>query len=160
MKRKTIYILSGAAILAAFIFVVTRNWKGITAWLIPKFEGFSSSPYWDVSHYTWGYGTRAPGSTGTITRDQAMREMNEYLKNDYDYLSTLITVPLNANKWAALLSFSYNLGRGNAANLVPYINSNDADGLRDHWLKYVYAGGLVSSNLQARRKKELEVWFS
>ena len=48
-------------------------------------EGFYSTPYWDIRHYSWGYGTRAPQSwnwwnTPRITKAQASEELMEYCK--------------------------------------------------------------------------------
>ena len=47
------------------------------AYFIPLVEGFRSTPYWDVKRYSWGYGTAAPGPTGTITREKAFAEKQE-----------------------------------------------------------------------------------
>jgi GH24 family phage-related lysozyme (muramidase) len=127
---------------------------------IPSVEGFRSHPYWDVSRYSWGYGTKAPGATGTITRDQAFADMVSYLLSDYDLLKPKIHRQLSVAQWAALLSFSYNLGNDDALKLVPYINAGDDAALYNEWMKYVHAGGVVNSELVERRKKELVLWFS
>lgn len=127
---------------------------------IPSVEGFRSTPYWDVSRYSWGYGTVAPGPTGSITREQAFADMVAYLMSDYAALSARITRPLAANQWAALLSFSYNLGIGNAYNLIPLINSGDTMALGVKWNKYVYAGGVINQYLVERRGKEWDLWNS
>lgn len=130
------------------------------AQFIPSVEGFRSTPYWDVSRYSWGYGTAAPGATGTISREQAFSDMIAHLMSDYATLSSRITRSLNVNQWAALLSFSYNLGIGNALNLVSLINSGDIDALGDKWSRYVYAGGVVNSDLVDRRGKEWGLYIS
>lgn len=127
---------------------------------IPSVEGFRSTPYWDVTRYSWGYGTAAPGSTGTITREQAFADMLTHLLADYVKLSARITRVLTVNQWAALLSFSYNLGEGNAYNLVPLINAGDNTALKIKWAKYVYAGGVVNPDLVERRGKEWDLWIS
>jgi len=132
------------------------------AQFIPSVEGFRSTPYWDETRYSWGYGTAAPGPNGTISREQAFADMVAYLLHDYSLLSAKITRHLNVNQWAALLSFAYNLGAGSggAADLVPYINQEDDTGLSEHWMHYVHAGGVVDQNLVDRRQKELNLWFS
>lgn len=127
---------------------------------IPSVEGFRSSPYWDVTRYSWGYGTAAPGGTGTITREQAFADMLTYLLADYVKLSGRISRILTVNQWVALLSFSYNLGVGDAYNLVPLINSGDDNALAVKWNKYIYAGGVVNNDLVERRKKEINLWNS
>lgn len=134
-------------------------WYTITDWLIPEFEGFSSTPYWDNKQYTWGYGTRAPGPGGSITKQQALTDMRNYLQTDYSYLSTLVTRKLSANQWAALLSFSYNLGTGNAKNLLQNINSGDTDALESEWKQYINSNGSPNSDLIARRDAEWRVWI-
>lgn len=127
---------------------------------IPSVEGFSAHPYWDVSRYSWGYGTAAPGASGTITREKAFADMTAHLLSDYRYLKPLITRNLSVKQWAALLSFSYNEGPGNADNLVADINSGDDTALQAHWKKYIYAGGVASSDLIDRRGKEWALWIS
>lgn len=126
--------------------------------LIESLELFSAEPYWDVSRWSWGYGTRAPGSTGTITREQAAQELREHMQPDYTYLSGLITRPLQPHQWAALLSFSYNEGSGNADNLVDNINSGNDVALEQQWKKYIYAGGIINQGLIKRRDKEWDYW--
>lgn len=127
---------------------------------IPSVEGFLSHPKWDVNRWTWGYGTEAPGSTGTITRDQAFADMVAYLLSDYRYLRPKIKRPLNANQWSALLSFSYNLGSDDAVRLIPYIETYDDDELGRHWRLYVYADGKVDAGLVDRRQREWELFNS
>jgi len=128
--------------------------------LIPQFEGFRANPYWDVSRYSWGYGTRAPGPTGTITREQALNDLAAFVQNDYEYLKPLIAVPLTPVQWAALLSFSYNLGSGNADNLVRNINNSNIEALQEQWNDYVYSDGSVNPDLVVRRAREFEIFYT
>jgi lysozyme len=132
------------------------------ATFIPSVEGFRSHPYWDVSRYSWGYGTAAPGSTGTITREQAFADMLTYLLTDYARLAPRISRNLSVNQWAALLSFSYNLGwaHGGALDLVPLINAGNDTALATEWKRYNHAGGVVNADLTARRAKEVNLWNS
>ena len=127
---------------------------------ISSVEGFWPTPYWDVTRYSWGYGTAAPGSTGTITREQAFADMLTYLMADYVKLSGRVTRTLTINQWVALLSFSYNLGVGNAYNLVPVINTGDDTALATKWSEYVYADGVINDKLVERRRKEINLWNS
>lgn len=127
---------------------------------IPSVEGFSARPYWDVSRWSWGYGTAAPGSSGTITREKAFADMLSYLFADYDRLVKRITRRLTVNQWVALLSFSYNLGIGNAYELVPLINAGDDAALLTTWSHYNHSGGAVNPVLTQRRTKEIYLWNS
>lgn len=161
----------------AALFLLTRKGKAtgtttaitnVLSDFIPEVEGFSATPYWDVKQWTWGYGTKVPGSGtnssinpgGTVTREQAFIYMMDHIQKDYNYLFPLITRSLNANQWAAYLSFSYNLGPGNADNLAANINSNNDAALFIQWAKYIYAGGVVVPALVERRAKEIELWQS
>jgi GH24 family phage-related lysozyme (muramidase) len=135
-----------------------------------RFEGFSSKPYWDYKQWSWGYGTKVPGSVndpninpgGTITRAQALLDSFEHINQDRSYLESALTVPLKPNQLAALLSFSYNLGPGNADNLIPLINAspNGSPELQQKWNQYVYAGGVIKPNLVSRRKYEYNLFTS
>lgn len=163
MKLKEVHIAIGAGVLllllGGFMTFKTRLINKLAAF-IPSVEGFSATPYWDVSRYSWGYGTAAPGASGTITREQAFADMLSHLLTDYSTLSNKITRVLSVGQWVALLSFSYNLGIGNALQLVPVINTGDDQALRVKWLKYVYAGGEVNQTLVKRREKEIDLWSS
>ncbi len=127
---------------------------------IPSVESFSATPYWDVSRYSWGYGTAAPGPNGTITRAKAFQAMMGYLLSDYALLSKKVTRNLSVSQWAALLSFSYNLGTDDAIDLLPLINAGNDTQLKNEWNRYVYAGGAINSNLVSRRAKEWALWIS
>lgn len=159
-------LLIGAGVLGLLI-AMAATWKTILKTFLPPLEGFSAAPYWDYKQWSWGYGTKVPGSgtdpnvkpAGTVTRAQAWIYAMEHLQNDFNYLSKLITVPLSANRWAALLSFSYNLGPGNADNLISNINKQDNSALQSQWMSYVYAGGVVMPALIDRRAKEWSLWM-
>jgi GH24 family phage-related lysozyme (muramidase) len=161
LRLKTEYILIGGGLL--LLMVPLTNFKtrllNKLASFIPSVEGFIPHPKWDVNRYSWGYGTAAPGSTGTISRDQAFADMVSYLMSDYEKLKGRINRTLTVGQWAALLSFAYNLGVGRAYDMVPYINANDDNALADQWREYVHAGGVVNQNLVERRDKELVLWF-
>lgn len=133
---------------------------------LKTWEGFSATPYWDKKQWSWGYGTRVPGSVndpnvkpaGTITREQAFQQMQAHFIDDLAYLAPLLTINLTPNQWTAYLSFSYNLGPGNADNLLPNINGQNRDALGVQWNKYIYAGGVIDPDLVARRKAEWQLW--
>lgn len=153
-------ILGGIAAYLLFVSTFKKRLFDKLASFIPTVEGFEAHPYWDVTRYSWGYGTAAPGSTGTITREQGFTEMVAHLDGDYNKLSGKLTRSLSINQWVALLSFSYNLGVGNAYKIVPLINAGNDTVLGDKWNDYVYAGGVVNSNLVDRRQKEWVLWNS
>jgi GH24 family phage-related lysozyme (muramidase) len=165
MKNMVKYTLAGVVAL-----LLIANAKKMTTWYnllrdyFTEWEGFSSKPYWDYKQWSWGYGTRVPGSAddpkinpgGTISRLQGFADSFSHADNDYHYLKKLITVPLTGKQWAALLSFSYNLGRYSADNLVANINAQNWPALRDQWLLYNKAGGKFNQHLADRRLFEVE----
>lgn len=154
----SIYYILGA--IALYLLTSVKRWQNILKPFFEKWENFRANPYWDVNRYSWGYGTQAPGPTGTITPGEAWEDALNHLEGDYQYLSRLILRNLTANQWAALLSFSYNLGPGNADNLIYNINVGDDAALKEQWLQYVYAGGVYNANLAARRQAEWQLWSS
>jgi len=159
VKKKTAILLIVAAVV---IMAAVVTYKTILKTFLPVWEGFSSTPYWDYKQWSWGYGTKVPGSVndrninpgGTVTRDQAYNYAIAHIQKDYLYLSGLIKIPMNANQWAALLSFSYNLGPANADNLVNNINTMNMAALQQQWNSYVNAGGVTLQNLINRRAAE------
>lgn len=145
-----------------------KSYKQVLSSFIPRVEGFSSKPYWDVSRWSWGYGTRVPGSIddrnkrpdSTITRNAAFDEMMKHIDGDAKALTPLLKVFVKPNQMAALLSFSYNLGSGTARKLIPYINSGNYQALEIEWKSYYNAGGLPNNNLRQRRIKEWNLFNS
>lgn len=160
MRRDEIFILGAAAVVLLSIISFKSRLTAVLSKFIPSVEGFRSTPYWDAKRYSWGYGTAAPGPTGTITRSQAFTDMLQYLFNDFTKLKPRITRSLNVNQWAALLSFSYNTGVGSAYKLVSEINSHNDEALFAHMRQYKYSEGEVNPDLVARREKEIKLWTS
>ncbi len=144
--------------------------KSILSTFLPTWEGFSSTPYWDVKRWSIGYGTPAlingqlqtdfnKKPAITISKAQAMIDMLARNGSDMMELVTRITRPLRANQWAALLSFAYNLGIGNAFNLVENINNNDTNALQIQWNKYILVDGKVNDRQIKRRAAEFALWL-
>jgi GH24 family phage-related lysozyme (muramidase) len=174
-KQKTIVKIGSALALLLFLnpkkskaAMLMSAIKDSLAKVLPSLEGFSASPYWDINRWSWGYGTRVPGSIdnatikpqGSITKEKAFADMVAYYQNDLMELLPLVKVPLKPNQWAAYLLFSYNTGLGNAKNLLANINAQDSAALKVQWGKYIYAGGVINDNLVARRAKEWQLWAS
>jgi len=130
---------------------------------LPAREGFSAVPLWDYSQWSWGYGTAAgfdPNKkpAGTITRDRAWQEAAAVIQKHYNQLAARVNKKLNSNQWAALLSFSYNTGTGNAFKIVETINTGTAADVITRMKKYVYAGGVYNQGLANRREKETDLY--
>lgn len=145
---------------------ITKGMNTIEKYFIPlieKFEGYTPFPFWDYKQWSWGYGTFAGADRnkkpeGNITKDKAKAEALVFMNTHYQQLKPLVKVDLKPNQWAALLSFSYNLGVGNAKNLLRNINAKNTSALEIQWNKYVIAGGKVLQGLVKRRKAEFAIW--
>jgi lysozyme len=164
-KEKKVLLIGVAAFFLFLLFpnIMTGQSGGLVQAagdLIASFEGFSPTSYWDYKQYSWGYGTKAPGAGATITESEARLELWKHIEADYAYMEPLISTSLTNNQWAALLSFSYNLGTGNADNLVQNINKQDWAALENQWKQYVNAGGVYNQGLADRRAAEWQYFIS
>jgi lysozyme len=74
----------------------------------------------------------------------------------------LVTTPLTQNEFDALVSFTFNTGRGTLgkSTLLARLNAGDRSAVSTELLKYVYAGGQVSRGLQRRRAGEAAIFNS
>lgn len=136
--------------------------------LLKEFEGFSSKPYWDVSRWSWGYGTQVPNSIDnptikpnvSISKSNAMNDAMNFSMQQQQVLRNYLHKPLKDNQWAAVLSFAYNLGTGNGTKLINVINSSDLNTIKNYWLQFVNVKGVPNDDLLARRKKEFSIYSS
>lgn len=80
--------------------------------LVKEFEGFVDKAYWDVDHWSIGYGT--PSTKGaTITRKEADLALRDYLDVMEDLVNEFADAQrlnLNQGQFDALVSFTYNCG--------------------------------------------------
>lgn len=135
--------------------------------IIKRFEGLSLRAYADPATggepYTIGYGSTTDVEPGdSITPEGAERLLREDLKNAERAVEQLVTVPLNANQHAALVSFVFNLGFGNLASstLLKRINAGDYEGAAQELDRWVYAGGERLKGLERRRAAEKALFLS
>jgi lysozyme len=134
--------------------------------LIADFEGLRLNAYPDPGTgnepWTIGYGTtvypdgRKVKKGDVITQVQAL----DYLKQDVKKFATsvtqVVTVPLNQNRFDALVSFTYNLGASALArsSLLRKLNAREYEAAAAEFDKWVYAGGRILPGLVTRRKVE------
>lgn len=137
--------------------------------LIKSFEGFEPKWYRDpVGIWTIGFGhTDAAGapkhatSKGLILSDEAATEI---LANDLGQYAAAVEravkVPLNDNQFAALVSFTYNVGAGALAKstLVKKLNAGNYGAVRAELAKWNKAGGKVLKGLTRRRAAEADLF--
>lgn len=80
---------------------------------IKQDEGFSPKPYWDISRWTWGYGTKAPGPDGVITEAEAEADLRNKVQiavMEYERLFAAQKAEIDDVRAEALCNMIYNLG--------------------------------------------------
>lgn len=127
--------------------------------LIKQFEGLRLTAYQDmVGVWTIGYGHTGPEVAPglAITQDQADQLLSGDLARFEAGVSRLASVPLNANQFSALVSFSYNLGLGSlqSSTLLKLLNQGDYAGAAAQFPRWDRAGGQEVAGLLTRRLAE------
>lgn len=139
--------------------------------LIKSFEGFEPNPYQDpVGLWTVGYGHLcANGGKDSTCGDTGFSyplteaTATELLKKDLPaYVACMpkhltAGATLDKNQWAALTSFTYNLGCGVLPDFAGRLNAGeDANTvIADEFPKYINAGGKPLDGLIRRRNEEV-----
>lgn len=134
--------------------------------LIKHFEGCKLTAYQDiVGVWTVGFGHTGhdvyPGLT--ITQEQA----DNLLKQDLSKFETQVEaavaspVPLTDNAFAALVSFSYNLGINALikSSLLRLLKAGGPLAAAPEFLKWSHAGGVLVPGLLKRREAEKELFL-
>lgn len=126
--------------------------------LVKPWEGYSPTPYVDmVGVVTHCYGDTSKPQKVRYTQSECNEKLNTTLAAYYRSVSACINVPLRENEWAAVLSWTYNVGTTAACNstLVRKINAGQPAA---EWCpeldRWVYAGGRRIKGLANRRADE------
>jgi lysozyme len=156
--------------------------------LIKSFEGIPDGdpstvnvdPYLDpVGIWTigWGHAISAGGAylrgksnrkaamdlyPGGITLEQAETLLRGDLLDTCRDVEAAVDIPLTDNQFAALVSFTFNLGAGNLAKstLLKKLNAGDYASAAAEFAKWNKAGGKVLAGLVKRRAAEAELFES
>jgi len=133
----------------------TTNQAGLQ--LIESFEGLRLTAYQDsVGVWTIGYGhTKGVKKGQTITKQQA----ETFLQQDLGVAEAPVNklgLTLTGNQFAALVSFTFNLGAGNLKKLM----SQGIAAVPDRILLFDHAGGKVLPGLTRRRKAERALYLT
>lgn len=125
---------------------------------IANFEGYRAEPYWDINHYSIGYGTRAKSkSDGPITRAEALARLHRMVNRHFAPAVRALGVKLNVNQFDALVSFAFNLGPGvldNGKPVAEAVQRGDFEAAGEAMQQYNRAGGQVLAGLTRRRQEE------
>lgn len=129
-------------------------------------EGFRSEAYQDGKYYSIGYGFNDPKykKGDTMTREEADAELDRQLKTREDIYRKRFGSKwdnLSDNRKIALMSYGYNTGDGNitGGDIARYLDAGDMAGVRDS-IRINTAGGKYNEGLEARRKRERELFDS
>lgn len=106
--------------------------------------------------WTIGYGCTEGIYEGLVwTKDQAEAAFRRELAKHEQFVTQIVTVPLNQNEFDALVSFCYNLGPNNLRTLVANrLNKNKRMETAKAFALYDKAGGKVYRGLVRRRYAE------
>lgn len=93
---------------------------------------------------------------GGITTDQAEALLRADLMDACRDVEAQVNVPVTDNQFAALVSFTFNLGVGNLrrSTLLRLVNAGDFAGAANEFPKWNKAGGKVLRGLTRRREAE------
>ncbi|NEP62923.1 MAG: lysozyme [Symploca sp. SIO2G7] len=132
------------------------NFSGVS--LIKSFEGLRLKAYQDaVGVWTIGYGTTRGVKPGQeITEAEAEALLKTDLNRFERAVIQAVRVPINDNQFAALVSFTYNVGSGamRSSTLLRKLNRRDIYGAANEFPRWNRAGGRVLAGLTRRRNAE------
>jgi lysozyme len=138
--------------------------------VISKFEGFIAVPVWDYMQYSVGYGSgynwdakRPVQKTDIIDKATAKRWLLAEAQDKYDFVMSIVRVPVTDNQLLALASFTYNVGENAFAGstLLKLLNNGtNKEVVAQQFDRWVNAGGKVNKGLEGRRKAEKQLFLS
>ncbi|MBN8431822.1 lysozyme [Microbulbifer salipaludis] len=134
----------------------------VAAPVVMQFEGLRTTAYLDpIQIPTVCYGHTLTASMG---QTKSVAECEQLLRDDMQQaltgLAACVEPELQPHEWAALVSWSYNVGAGAAcgSTLMRKLNAGAAPG---EWCpelrRWVYAGGQRLAGLVRRREAELQL---
>lgn len=131
--------------------------------LIKQFEGCRLTAYPDPATggapWTIGYGATGPEITKGTVWDQlhADQDLLARVQALGTFLDSAVKIPLTDEEKASLISFTYNVGRGNFdhSTLLAKLNAGDIEGASQEFLKWDLASGKVMQGLLNRRQAEM-----
>ncbi|WP_144755563.1 lysozyme [Bartonella saheliensis] len=135
--------------------------------LIKKWEGLRLSAYEDVIG-VWAIGYGHTSAVGTphvhkdmrITEEEAEKILCQDLQQFEYIVEQTVTVPLNDEQFAALVSFSYNIGTEAFRNstLLKKLNKGNYEAVPTELQKWTRVGGKRLRGLVNRRAAEAGLW--
>lgn len=129
----------------------------IAMWLLKRNESLRLEPYWDVSQWTVGWGTKTDDKNEKINLEEANKRTREHfqkllegIQKDYPHLDKFTQL--------VLTQFVYNVGSiKKNSGLDKAIKSGDIQRICENMLKYINAGGEPHKGLKLRRQREIQL---
>lgn len=139
--------------------------------LIKSFESFKANPYKDITGIpTIGYGTTLYLDGTKVTMDDtpidepsASQLLESILNNEYcPQVESVVTVTITDNQFAAMVSFTYNLGIGSLkeSTFLRCTNAYNWKDAANAILLWNKAGGTVMPGLTRRRLAESQLYLT
>lgn len=173
MTNEQVILFGGLCCVGVFYFVkksseggeIVSGTQSKAINIIKEYEGFSAKVYNDTAGKpTIGYGhliKAGESFPNGITKTQAEVLLSEDMKIAINAVDRLVTVSLNANQKAALVSLVFNIGSQNftTSTLRRKLNSGDKTAYLE-FDRWVYSGGKATQGLVNRRAKEKQLFVS
>lgn len=137
--------------------------------VIKGFEGLELSAYQDsVGVWTIGYGHTSEAGPPEVYPGQRITaaEAEDILRKDLELFErdvrSLVPVPLTADQFSALVSFTFNVGPGafESSTLLRKLKARDYEGASNEFPRWVRAGSQTLPGLVRRRKAERALFRS
>lgn len=130
--------------------------------LIKEFEGLRLESYQDIGGiWTVGYGhTKTARPDMRITKAGAEALLRDDIRWVTEAIERFVSVPLNDNQYAALVSFIYNVGAGafRSSTMLRHLNSKSYKLAGDEFPRWNKVKGVEVRGLTNRRLKEQELF--
>jgi len=131
--------------------------------LIKSFEGCCLTARPDVGGIpTIGYGHCGPDVVNGMvwTQQQADGALASDLEKACGSIQRLVKVPLNENQFAALVSFTFNVGPGNLqrSTLLTLLNRGFYEQIPAQLMRWNRVNGEILGGLSRRRAAEGQLW--
>ena len=135
---------------------------------LKQWEGLKTNAYQDSKgEWTIGYGHTAmaglpkPHKGMVITEREAEELLLRDLTQYENAVEQSVKVKLNDNQYAALVSFTYNVGIGafKKSTLLKKLNTGNFDAVPSELMKWVYTGKEKNKGLARRRRAEGYLWI-
>lgn len=136
---------------------LTLNRRGLE--LLKHFEGLRAEPYFDQGgKLTIGYGHLIRENERFVSLSEAEAEalLAQDVKLAEAIIKRKVTVTLNENQFAALVSLIFNIGSGGfeKSTLLQVLNRGDLAGAADEFPRWNKIGRQASDGLSRRREAE------